>query len=244
MARSETNPPTDGPAPTGGRNHTVSHDPSSADLRAAVFEPLAEWLRLRLAGSDGARVLDFGCGDLLLARHLDGQIVVDGYDESALALASAAEVQRTLREPGERFARVDDIPVHAYDAVVVNSLFQYVADLDEAEVLFRQVATVLRPDPAVGAVVTDAVLEGANRLVDLIDVVRFTVGRVGWRDGLNATVQAIRSGRPARRHRHTRVGLEARARAAGLRLAPLDRNLTAFRRRTTFVLTPLSDASR
>jgi len=95
---------------------------------------------------------------------------------------------------------------------------------------------LLAPDATIGIVVTDAVSEGANRAVDLIDVVSYNLSRCGVRDALVGTVKGIRSGRPSTRHRIPQADLERAAAEVGLHLERLPTSLTRFRRRATYVL--------
>lgn len=221
---------------TGGRNHPSSHDTDSARYRIEFFRPLGRWLESRRPEARHGRILDFGCGDLLIAAQLDGVWVVDGYDESPTAREAARATQRDLRTGGVVFDRLDDIPTGAYDAVIVNSLFQYVEGPDAARGLFATVGRLLATDAPIGIVVTDAVSDGSNRFADLVDLLRFTFGTCGPRIALVGIVQGIRSGRPSKRHRIAQADLERAAEDVGLRLERLPASLTRFRRRATFVL--------
>ncbi|MCB1038842.1 MAG: hypothetical protein KDA94_04825 [Acidimicrobiales bacterium] len=233
---SDASPTTPMDPRSGGRNHPNSHEASSAPIRMGFFEPLGDWLAERRAGARHDRILDFGCGDLLLAVLLDGTWIVDGYDESPTARAAARESQTRLRAPGTVHDRLADVPTVHVRAVVVNSLFQYIPGPDAARDLFATVGSLLAPDATIGIVVTDAVSEGANRAIDLIDVVSYNLSRCGVRDALVGTVKGIRSGRPSTRHRIPQAELERAAAEVGLHLERLPTSLTRFRRRATYVL--------
>lgn len=221
--------------PTGGRNSPTSHAAESAAIRIEFFRDLGTWLAERRPDSPTGRLLDFGCGDLLIARQLDGIWLVDGYDESADARDAARATLTTLDRPGRVYDALADVPTDAYDAVVVNSLFQYVPEA-EVDQLFREAAAPLRRNATVGILVTDVVADGANRVIDLRDLLRHLLALLGPIAALRAAVLGIRSGYPSRRQRHREATLAAIARGAGLDLERLPRNLSTFSRRATFVL--------
>lgn len=229
------------PAEDEGRNNPSSHSESTALFRMEFSRKLSDWLASRRNESTTGRLLDFGCADLLLARRLDGIWIVDGYDEWASARDAARRQLRNLRSPGTVHDRLEDVPRQAYDAVVLNSLFQYVPDADSARQLFADVAPLLARDAPIGIVITDAVSDGASPATDLRDLVRYAVHTSGLLGGMTGTVRGIRSGKPARRHRIPEAELADAARAVGLGLTRHAENLSVFSRRATFVLRPLDD---
>ena len=81
----------------------------------------------------GGAVLDVGCGDGLLARHLgaDGYGRYLGLDLSVAAIAAARRRTGDAPRPGARFAvaDADDWPLRgAFDAVVLNECLYYLRD--------------------------------------------------------------------------------------------------------------------
>jgi hypothetical protein len=224
------------PEQQGGRNNANSHNASTAAFRMEHSRRLGDWLESRRPESSRGRLLDFGCADLLLGLRLDGIWLVDGYDEWEQARAAGREQQAGLRAPGVVFDRLEDVPRGAYDAVILNSLFQYVPDAAAAEALFAKVAPTLASDASVGIVITDAVSDGANWFVDLRDLLTFCSRTGGLLRGVIGAYQGMRSGKPAKRHRIPQVELEQAASTVGLELTRHPESLTGFSRRATFIL--------
>lgn len=221
-----------------GRNNPTTHSLATAEFRVGFFRKLVDWLAARRLDSPTGRLLDFGCGDLLLGRETDGLWVVDGYDEWADARNAARMQILNLREPGVVYDRTSCIPRGSYDAVVLNSLFQYVPDLIEAERLLRGIVPLLTDTASIGIVITDAVSDGSSSLFDLADMACYAIGRSGLVEGLVRTAKGTRSGRPSKRFRHSQADLSLVAKRLGLDMARLPENLSVFTRRATFVLRP------
>lgn len=221
--------------PTGGRNSPTSHAAASAEHRIEFFRALGDWLAEHRPDAPTGRLLDFGCGDLLIARQLDGIWLVDGYDESADARESARATAATLRDPGRIYDQLEEVPRHAYDAVVVNSLFQYIAE-PAVPRLFQEAAFALRTDASVGIIITDVVADGSSRAADLRDLLHHLGQLIGPWATIPAAFQGIRSGYPSKRQRHRDDALAEVAQRCGLELERLPHNLSVFSRRVTFRL--------
>lgn len=210
-------------------------DPRTLEVRAAVLAPLAGWIG-REWGTGPARLLDIGCGDLLLARLLPG-CRVDGFDISGQAREAARRTSASVERPGEVFERRGRIPEGAYDGVVMSSMLQYLPDHAAVHELVRDVARWLVPRGARGAVVTDVVTPDGTRVADALDMGRFLVRTVG---PVRAPRLVLRSARRSPGRLLVvpeRVVTEA-ATGAGLQARRCTQNLSPLAHRASYVLYP------
>lgn len=100
------------------------------------IRPLLSWFNhpsdTRLPPLKNARLLDFGCGYLDVGIGLRSHCkTVDGYDIDPLAREIAARRLQQLHVPGFVYSTPSQIPQRSYDFIVVNSVFQYLSDLDD-----------------------------------------------------------------------------------------------------------------
>ncbi len=215
-------------------------DPGTAPIRERLLVPLRDWLVGRFDGCGTAarpvRLLDFGCGDLLLARMLPPGFVVDGYDLAPEARIAAEATAAPL--PGsEVFGALDDIPEAAYDGVVAASVLQYLPSTDALGELLHRASGWLRPGPRACVVATDVVTGRRALAADVRDLSAELVGEAGLVVGLRALV------RSARRSPRSLLSVEPGhlpqiSAALGLDAVELAENLSPLRRRTTWVLAP------
>ena len=210
-------------------------DPSTEPVRRLHLAPLVEWIRAHWRDGRSPRVLDYGCGDLLLAAMLGPDFVVDGFDIDPAARRAAAR-----RVAGGQGASVlddrDMIPPGAYDGVVLSSVVQYLGGPVELEELLGRLSGALAP-AARGVLVTDVVVTGAGRVHDAVDLFREVTSAFG---PVAAVRQVLGSARrsPGRLWAPEPAELVAACRSAGLVCHRLPANLSSFRRRATYLLHP------
>lgn len=204
-------------------------------VRSTVLAPLAAWIERTWCAPErrarpAPRLLDIGCGDLLLATLLPS-CRIDGVDTAPSARAAARRTTTELPLPGVVHDDAADVPDGIYDAVVMSSVVQYLADHDEVADMVAAAARWLRPD-GLGVVMTDVPVPGAGRLPDAVDLCRLAVGAVGpWR----APALVVRS---ARRSPGDLLAVPDRVVAAaamanGLGWHRLSANLSPLRSRAT-----------
>ena len=211
-------------------------DPDNEPLRRRHLEPLVEWIRAEWDSGGRTRLLDYGCGDLLLASMLGPGFAVDGYDPSDAARRAAR--RRAARGDGIAVHdRPEQIPTSSYDGVVLSSVVQYLEGPDELRQLLQRLAPVLVPG-AHGVLATDLPVPGGRRVVDGWDV---------WRDlsagfgPVPATREVLRSARrsPGRLWTPDPQDIDAACRAAGFDAVRLAENLSTFTQRATLLLRPV-----
>lgn len=203
-----------------------------------MLAPLAEWIEREWCAPSEAeriplRLLDVGCGDLLIARLLSS-CRVDGYDISPDARIAARDMARSQVHTGTVFDRFASIPSAAYDGVILSSILQYVKVSDRAT-MFGEVARCLAPG-ARGVVLTDVPVRGGSRLSDAVDLFGYLESQLGVVNGLRAVVRsAVRS--PRKVFPASAGELGSSARAVDLELHQLAVNLSPLRHRRSYVLT-------
>lgn len=210
-------------------------DPGTRRARSHVLGPLAAWLVSNWPVDRTGRVLDLGCGDLLLADLLPATWRLDGYDPAPAARTAARRSLERSGRPGQVHDLASELPEGAYDGVVVSSVVQYLADIDALGRLVADVARLLRTDGSWGAVVTDVVAPGGRRWKDASDLVRHLVPRVGARATLAGLARSARW-HPGPLLQVPDREMESRARAAGLAPRRLPENLSPLSGRTSWVL--------
>jgi hypothetical protein len=208
-------------------------DPNTVPVRSAVLAPLVAWIRQNWLDGRSVRLLDYGCGDLLLARLLPPGCTVDGFDTSPVAREAARRASAGHPWVGQVHDDPGEIPDGAYDGVVLSSVLQYLPDTDSVEVLLGDVAGWLRDDEALGAVATDVVVPGSSRLGDLRDLtVHLVRGHGPLRAASVLTRSAYRS--PGGLLALDDSELRQRARTAGLVTRQLPNNLSPLRSRVSY----------
>lgn len=209
-------------------------DPATRPLRSVVLAPLVDWIASNWAGDEPIRLLDFGCGDSLVASLLGRRAFVDGFDISPIAgRAARVALSADVDSESRVFEHIDDIPAASYHGIVVSSVFQYFASIDEVASFMRRADQWLLP-AAAGVVVTDVVTPGVGRAADAYDLVSFLVAQGGFREGLQLTFRTARRSRG----RVLTLGandLAVQGRRAGFRVRCLEQNLSPFRRRQSYV---------
>lgn len=208
-------------------------DPSTDAVRAIHLAPLVEWIDSCWLGRERVRILDLGCGDMLLARLLPPGHVVDGYDTAEPARAAARSAGRRCATSGSVFDDSTEIPPGAYDAVVISSVLQYLpGDRALAEML-GGVSRWLRPGESLGAVATDVPLPRGSRLSDASDLCRTLVPHLGLVGAMRAVVGAANRS-PGDLRSFAESDVVACAGRAGLQAERLERNLSPFRSRASY----------
>lgn len=209
-------------------------DPHTIPLRLAYAEPLATWIAAR-APDRPVRLLDLGCADLLSRTWVPATWVVDGWDTSPTARRAA---RRAIEDRGLAGAVPDDpteLPPAAYDGIVVASIVQYLGDRREVAELMASTARWLKPDAALGAILTDVIIDRVQRVTDLLDAGRHAVQAVGTIRGAEAMVRnAVRSS--GARLALGEADIAELAGSAGLRSEVLPANLSPLSSRRTYVL--------
>jgi SAM-dependent methyltransferase len=208
-------------------------DPRTEAVRAIHLAPLVEWIDSRWLGDGDIRILDLGCGDMLLARLLGSGHVVDGYDPAEPARAAARSGGRRAAMTGSVFDDSAEIPLGAYDAVVISSVLQYVPGDRALTEMLSEVAGWLRPDRSLGAIATDVPLPGGSRLSDASDMTRALVPHLGLRGAMRTLLAAARRS-PGDLHSFGESDVAACAGRAGLEAERLARNLSPFRSRASY----------
>lgn len=209
-------------------------DPSTETVRAIHLAPLVEWIDSRWLGDGGIRILDLGCGDMLLARLLPPGHVVDGYDPDEPARAAARSGGRRAATPGSVFDDSAEIPLGAYDAVVISSVLQYLPGDRALTEMLGGVARWLRPGESLGAVATDVPLPRGGRLGDARDLSKSLVPHLGLFGTLRAVAGAARRS-PGGLHDFGESDVAACADRAGMAAVRLERNLSPFRSRASYL---------
>jgi SAM-dependent methyltransferase len=208
-------------------------DPTTEAVRAIHLEPLVEWLTRRWLGPEPVRILDLGCGDMLLARLVPPGHVVDGYDPSPAARDAARAAGRRWDMSGAVFDDPDDVPLGVYDGVVISSVLQYLSDEDALTAMLQDVGRWLRPAGALGTVATDVPVPGERRLSDARDLAVGLTRRLG---PLGATRELVRATRrsPGGLRSFAEADVETCALRAGMTAERLVTNLSPFRARATY----------
>jgi SAM-dependent methyltransferase len=205
-------------------------------VRAVCLRPLASWLETSWLAEPGRRLLDVGCGDMLLSRLLPPGTHVDGYDqaEAARQAARRAMVDGSGDTDTVIYDRLEDVPTGGYDGIVMSSVLQYLPTGAAVTALLERFADLLRPTRSLGVVATDVPSDGRNRMVDLWDLLRFSTGSAGiWRGGTITVRTVLRS--PGDLLVLRGAEAVACAEAAGFSLRVLEGNLSPLRRRRSFV---------
>lgn len=208
-------------------------DPRTEPTRAVHLAPLVAWISRHWLDRTPMRILDLGCGDMLLARLLPGAPMVDGYDPSEHARQAARAALRRAGAAGEVFAAREAVPEGVYDGVVMSSVLQYLPDDAAVEDVLGDVARWLRSDRVAEAVATDVPLPGAGRSRDARDLV---VGLSRELGPIGAIVGLARAaGRsPGALHSVAEADLAACSAHAGLHAVRLERNLSPFSARASY----------
>lgn len=188
--------------------------------------PLVEWMRRRRPNAES--VVDYGCGDGLLASMLGEGWKVQGYDPSPLARDAARTRGLEVHESVASVAASGPV-----DMVVLSSVAQYLGDESELIEVVVQAAGWLSDGGCV--VVTDMVVPGSTRLRDVADLMSSTGRRFGARSALNHLMEtARRSHGPLLRVEPDR--LAAALSEEGLVVERLRSNLSTLRGRVTVVI--------
>jgi SAM-dependent methyltransferase len=203
-----------------------------ADRRIFAVEAADYVRRLRAAVAIRPvdRVLDFGCGfghvALLVAPQVAGLLV---WDAAASMRRAALARLAHLSNVGvlDLSAGVPPAETGGFDLVLVNSTIQYMSP-DELAHWLMSWRALLRPNGRV--VVSDVPLPGASMVAELASLLLFALRhgvlfRVVW-DGLEEFRRYARWRGPADLQRWEPQQLADLARAAGLVVEPLRRNLT------------------
>lgn len=211
-------------------------------VRVSYLREVVGWLTSQPTTPPAPRLLDYGCGDLLLGRLLPDGWIVDGFDTDPEKRRAAEQTASALGR-GVVFDEEAAIPAGAYDGIVCNSVVQYFAGEEELGVLLESAARWIRRDASLGLLITDLPAGRHHRARDGIDLLRFMAAVVGPVRALGAA-WALRGG--ARRElftlSSTRAGLLA-ARREWTAL-PLHRNLTPLRGRRTYHLVRRAEQDR
>jgi hypothetical protein len=208
-------------------------DPNTVPVRSAVLAPLVDWIRKNWLDGRPVRLLDYGCGDLLLARLLPSGCTVDGFDSSPAAREAARSASAGNRSAGHVHDDPGEIPEGAYDGVVLSSVLQYLSDAGAVGELIGDVSRWLRDDGALGAVATDVVVPGSSRLPDLLDL---SVHLLRSHGPLRAASVLTRSARrsPRRLLSLDHAELLEMSLAAGLETQQLEENLSPLGSRSSY----------
>jgi SAM-dependent methyltransferase len=216
-------------------------DPDTERVRALHLEPLVDWITARWLTGAPTRILDLGCGDMLLSRLLPGGHVVDGFDPSEAARDAARAAGERSGTPGRVFDERREVPEGAYDGVVISSVVQYLPDEFALEEMLVEVRSWLRPDAGAEVVATDVPLPGGGRLRDARDLLAYLARRLGPIGALGALARATRRS-PGHLQAFSEAQVLERADRAGLRAATLDRNLSPFSARASYAFGRTSSA--
>lgn len=213
-------------------------DESTRSLRGVLMQPLVAHATATLAGIDAPRVLDVGCGDLLLARLVPERWRIDGWDPNPNAAAAAT---RTADDLGDRVrvVELDDVDRSSIHLAVLNSVTQYLSGTDELAGLFSRIAPLLvdeRDGTTPGSVVvTDVVDPPRRRWREGLDLLWYLSRHAGPHRALVATLRtADRS--PGDLRAFPASDVVGAAATAGLEATRLPTNLTALRTRASYVL--------
>lgn len=197
-----------------------------------ILQPLATWILRSWASTGPVRLLDFGCGDLLLADLLPSDCTVDGFDSDERARAAARH--RIPESRGRIFEHVGDIPPGTYDGVILASVLQYVRTKSQLLEVLIAAARSLHPRGQ-GIIATDVVI-GRSRsprdVGDLVGALVPQIGLVGAATALHATI--LRS--PSRAAGCPLAEFEDAAVLAGLSTTELPANLSPLRTRSSYLL--------
>lgn len=203
-------------------------------MRALHLEPLATWITQHWHRPGRVpRLLDFGCGDLLLADLLGMECVVDGFDINPAAVLAARRARRP--KVGTVMERRSDIPFGAYDGVVLSSMVQYLDGPEALGELLAAVASWLAPDRPLGVVMTDVVTPGGSRGRDAFDLAVDLTRHLGVAGAARQVVRTARRS-PGRLLRLDDAEVAGAAEGAGLVARRLPMNLSPFTRRASYEL--------
>ena len=211
-------------------------DTSTAPARTVVLRPLVDWLRRGWVADQPIRVLDLGCGDLLLASLVPAPWRVDGYDLSLEARQAARRRLHAVPGPsGTVHDEPEAIPEGSYDIVVISSVAQYLPDQESLVALLSRARGWLRSDSEAAVVATDLLTARRRRTSDAIDLVRALTPALG----LLRTIALIRRSTrhsPATLLRVDEQALRQQVKGAGLDLHRCRDNLSPLRRRASYEL--------
>jgi SAM-dependent methyltransferase len=208
-------------------------DPDTERVRALHLEPLVDWVTTRWLDGSPRRILDLGCGDMLLARLLPPGSVIDGFDPSDAARAAARAAGERAGTPGRVFDDRREVPEGAYDGVVISSVLQYLPDGTALEQMLAEVREWLRPGADSGAIATDVPLPGAGRWRDGRDLMLHLVRRLGPIGAVRAVARATRRS-PGDLTAFGEAEVLSRAGRAGLHAERLGANLSPFGARASY----------
>lgn len=213
----------------------VHLDPATTDLRARYLSELLSFIELRWGVDEPRRVLDVGCGDLLLARLLPRSWTVDGYDPAAEARAAAARTLRELGASGTVIADPSTLARNRYDLIVVHSVAQYLAGPSELAELLAPLTGALADDPTAGIVLSDLPDHARHRWTDPVDLLGFAA-RSGRPVHAVASVARLGTGRRGPLLVAPPATVRRAATDVGLRCERLERNLSPLRSRSSYLL--------
>jgi cyclopropane fatty-acyl-phospholipid synthase-like methyltransferase len=187
--------------------------------------------------SPGAVVLDFGCGSGFIAEGL-APLVGTIYLWDAAESMRRHAVRRLRGVANVRpLERLESPPGVCFDLILVNSVVQYMTEVELADWLGRW-QSLLAPSGRV--VLSDLIPPDHRSLSDVLSLLRFSLGRGYFCRALrNVLGERKRYQQTVRAHPLLHVGrdqLTQLAQAAGLTARFLPRNLTHFAKRYTAVL--------
>lgn len=204
-------------------------DRSSDDVRRLHLEPLERWLTENRGDEARTRLLDYGCGDGLLAAMLDDEWVIEGYDPSEPARRAA----RSRRSMAVVHDTLVTVPEGSFDVMILSSVTQYFAGADELGRVIDAAKGWLVPSGLV--VITDVVTVDSSRVRDARDIISGTTRRIGSRAaGVHLLRAALRRSGPLLQL--DLVDIDALAAGAGLTCEVLPQNLSQFSSRRSVVL--------
>lgn len=218
-------------------------DPGTETVRAIHLDPLVGWLTSEWLGAGPVRLLDLGCGDMLISRLLPAGNEIDGYDPSEPARNAARVAGARAGASGCVFDHPTEIPVGVYDGVIISSVLQYLPDEQALTEMLRDAARWLRPMGSLGVVATDVPLPGGRRWSDAGDLSVELSRRLGPFAAMRELVRAARRS-PGDLRSFAVAEVENCAALAGMGAVRLDRNLSPFRSRASYLFRSRIDDGR